>query len=188
LGQRSRKRRPAGGAAAAGKAPRGGAAAAGKAPRDDATRRGYARSRERDAAVRAALEPYAPGERPLAIKISTAVCALIAIANPVLHFAGWEVSGRQPTLLGTLALCALLAAAAVGMWRMRYWAVLGFEMLLGITLVYAGLSLLVPSNWQAVVLAIGVMVAAGTLFWKLVRVMARIQLPERRQRESAPPR
>jgi hypothetical protein len=80
----------------------------------------------------------------------------------------------------------VLLAAAYGMWRMRYWAVLGFEMLLGITLVYAGLSLLVPSNWEAVALAVGVMAIAGTLFWKLIRVMARIQLPGRARPPAAP--
>ena len=73
----------------------------------------------------------------------------------------------------------ILLAAAAGMWLRRYWAVLGFEVLLGITLVYAGLSLLFPSNWQAVVLALGVMLAAGTLFWFLIRAMARLQMPER---------
>ena len=147
--------------------------------------RGYARSRERDEAVRAALRPFEPGERPLAIKLAVALCLLIAVANPLLYLAGWEVSGQDPTLLGTLALCAVLVAAAAGMWRMRYWAVLGFEMLLGITLVYAGLSLLVPSNWQAVALALGVIAVSGWLFWKLIRVMARIQLPSRAQPPTA---
>jgi protein-S-isoprenylcysteine O-methyltransferase Ste14 len=136
---------------------------------------------ERDEELRAKLEPYAEGERPWPIKASVVVCVLIAIANPILYLAGWEVSGEDPNLGGALALCVVLLAAAYGMWRMRYWAVLGFEMLLGITLVYAGLSLLVPSNWEAVALAVGVMAIAGTLFWKLIRVMARIQLPERKR-------
>jgi hypothetical protein len=146
--------------------------------------RGYSRSRERDDELRAKLEPYAEGERPWAIKASVVVCVLIAIANPILYLAGWEVSGEEPNLGGALALCVVLLAAAYGMWRMRYWAVLGFEMLLGITLVYAGLSLLVPSNWEAVALAVGVMAIAGILFWKLIRVMARIQLPDRQRRAA----
>ena len=161
MGQRSRKRRTA--------TPAGG----------EAMTRGYARSRQRDDELRAKLEPYPEGERPWAIKASIVLCVLIAVANPVLYLAGWEVSGQDPNLGGALALCAVLLAAAYGMWRMRYWAVLGFEMLLGITLVYAGLSLLGPSNWEAVALAFVVMAVAGTLFWKLIRVMARIQLPGR---------
>ncbi len=75
---------------------------------------------------------------------------------------------------------AVLVAAAAGMWRMRYWAVLGFEMLLGIVIVYGALSLLVASNWQGALLAVAVIALPGALFWKLIRVMARIKMPERR--------
>ena len=39
-----------------------------------------------------------------------------------------------------------MAAAAIGMWQCRYWAVLGFEALLGIAIVFSALSLLVASN------------------------------------------
>ena len=142
-------------------------------------RRGYARSRERDEAVRASLEPLAEGERPLAVTIAAILAAVLALANLGFFLAGWEVTGEDPTAGGVLAFCALLLAAAVGMWFRRYWAVLGFEVLLGITLVYAGLSLLFPSNWQGVVLTLGVIALAGPLFWFLIRAMARIQMPKR---------
>jgi hypothetical protein len=146
--------------------------------------RGYARSRARDDAVRASLEPLAAGERPLAVTVAAVVAALLAVANLAFFLAGWEVAGDDPSPAGVLLFCAILLAAAVGMWLRRYWAVLGFQVLLGITLVYAGLSLLFPSNWQAVVLAVGVMAAAGTLFWFLIRAMARLQMPERHRDEA----
>ena len=73
-----------------------------------------------------------------------------------------------------------MVAAAVGMWRTRYWAVLGFEALLGVSILIAALSLTVASNWQAVVLCLGTIAIAGPLFYKLVRAMARIQMPSRR--------
>jgi len=165
LGQRSRKRR---------------AAAPGAAPGDDP--RGYARSRARDDALRAALEPLAPGERPGAVTVAAVVAAAIAVANLVLYLAGWEVSGREPSVAGVLIFCAIMAAAAVGMWQRRYWAVLGFEVLLGVVLVFAGLSLLLASNWRGALLSLGVIALAGALFWKLVRAMARIQLPDRPRR------
>jgi hypothetical protein len=82
-----------------------------------------------------------------------------------------------------LIFCALMIAAAVGMWRMRYWAVLGFQALLGIAVVFAAGSLIVASNLAAVALCLGILAIAGTLFWFLVRVMARIQLPTRRPEE-----
>jgi hypothetical protein len=141
--------------------------------------RGYARSRERDDAARAALEPLAPGERPLAVTIAAIVAAVLAIANVAFYAAGWEVTGEDPKPAGVFAFAGILLAAAVGMWLRKYWAVLGFQVLLGITVIYAGLSLLFPSNWQALVLALAVLAAAGTLFWFLIRAMARIQMPER---------
>jgi hypothetical protein len=166
LGQRSRKRRTAAGD--------GDAAASGGAPP-----RGYARSRARDDAVRAALEPLGPGERPGAVTVAAILAAAIAVANLALYLAGWEVSGREPNLLGVLAFCAIMLAAAVGMWQRRYWAVLGFEVLLGVVLVFSGLSLLLASNWRGALLSVAVIALAGTLFWKLVRAMARIQMPSR---------
>jgi len=166
VGRRSRKQRPAPGAGAGG-ARSGGAA------------RGYARSRERDEAARAQLQPLAPGERPLAVTIAAVVAAVLALANVGFLLAGWEVAGEEPKPGGVLLFAAILLGAAVGMWLLRYWAVLGFQVLLGITVVYAGLSLLFPSNWYAVVLAVAVLLSAGTLFWFLIRAMARIQMPKR---------
>jgi len=161
MGKRSRKARSTAGARP------GGAA------------RGYARSRERDEAVRAQLQPLAPGERPLAVTIAAVLAAVLAVANIGFFLAGWEVAGEDPKPGGVILFAVILLAAAVGMWFRRYWAVLGFQVLLGITAIYAGLSLLFPSNWQAVVLALGVLLATGTLFWFLIRAMARIQMPDR---------
>jgi hypothetical protein len=141
--------------------------------------RGYARSRERDDAIRAKLEPFGPGERPLAITISAGLAAFISIANFVLYFVGWEVQGEDPSIGSTLALCVVLLAAAVGLWRMKYWAVLGFEVLLGVLVVFAALSLMLASNIRAALLSVAVIAIAGPLFWLLIRVMARIQMPRR---------
>jgi hypothetical protein len=162
LGQRSRKRRRPAAAAP----------------------RGYARSRARDEAARAALEPLAPGERPGAVTVAAVLAALIALSNPALYLAGWEVSGSRPSVPGMLLFSAILGAAAVGLWLSRYWAVLGFQVLLGVLLVFAGLSLLLASNWRGALLSLAVIVVAGALFWKLVRAMARIQMPQRPRRET----
>jgi peptidoglycan/LPS O-acetylase OafA/YrhL len=58
--------------------------------------------------------------------------------------------------------------------------VLGFEALLAYQVIVAALSLAVASNWWAVALCVVVIVLGGWLFWKLIRAMARIQMPERR--------
>ena len=107
-------------------------------------------------------------------------------ANPLLYLDGWEVSGTRPSIPGVLLLSLILGVAAVGLWLRQYWAVIGFEVLLGVTIVFAGLSLPFASNWQAAVLSLAFIGVGGTLFWKLVRAMARIQMPERPRRETPP--
>ena len=145
--------------------------------------RGYARGRERDAAARAALQPLAPGERPRAVTAAAILAALLGAANVVLLAAGWEIEGGGQSVAGVLIFAGLMAAAAIGMWRCRYWAVLGFEALLGIAIVYAAMALLVASNFEAVIRCLAIIAIAGPLFWLLIRAMARIQLPSRRPQE-----
>ena len=63
--------------------------------------------------------------------------------------------------------------------RRRYWAVLGFEALLAFQILVTSLALTVASTLAAAgecLVAIGL---GGWLFWKLVRVMGRIQAGER---------
>jgi hypothetical protein len=138
------------------------------------------RSEQRNADVRARLKPLTPGERPGAVTAAAVLALLLAAGNIAFLIAGVKVGGKQPAIGGVIAFSALMVAAAVGMWRARYWAVLGFEALLGVSVLIAALSLTVASNWQAVVLCIGTIAVCGPLFYKLVRAMARIQMPQRR--------
>jgi hypothetical protein len=145
--------------------------------------RGYARSRERDDAARAALVPLRPGERPWPIALSAILAAVFAVANVVLIFAGWQVDGERP-VGGGLVFAGVMLAAAIGMWRLSYWAVLGFEVLLGVTFVGAMLSLLRAGDAWGVLLAVIVMATTGPLFYLLIRQMARIQMPQRPPRRD----
>ena len=145
--------------------------------------RGYARARERDDAVRARLTPLAPGERPLALRLSALLALLIAVANVVALVAGVRVDGSRP-VAGALLFAAVMGLASLGMWQRRYWAVLGFEALLGVSMVYAVLSLMLAANLLAALLCLAVLVIAGPLFWMLVRVMARIQTPRRERADE----
>ena len=162
-------RDPAGGESSAGDPPGGAAAMS----------RGYARSRERNEEARRNLEPLTPGERPRAVTVAAILAALLVVANAVVYVAGWEVQGSQPSLRGLLTYSVVLAAAAVGMWRAKYWAVLGFEMLLAITIILTAAVLLRASNWQAVVFCVAVLAVCTPLFWFLIRAMARLQMPTR---------
>jgi hypothetical protein len=134
------------------------------------------RAEERNAALRAQLEPFAPGERPLALKVSAVLAALIGVGNLVALAAGATVNGARP-ILPALLLALLMGIFAVGLWQRRYLAVLAWEALLGVTMVYAALSLMLASNVAAVLVCVGLLVVCTPLFWLLIRVMARIQVP-----------
>ena len=177
MARRARKRRPG---AAPSRPPRPGATAKPAATNGGGSMaRGYARAREKDEAARAALVPLAPGERPWPVALSAVLAAVFAVANAILVLAGWEVDGRRP-VAGGLIFASVMLAAAIGMWRLKYWAVLGWEVLLGVTFIGAMLSLLRAGNVQGVLLALAVMALTGPLFWLLIRQMARIQMPTRK--------
>ena len=67
--------------------------------------------------------------------------------------------------------------AAWGLWHSRYWAVLGFQALLAIVLLLTGVSLAVVSSVWGALIELVVLAAAGTLFWFMVKALARIQMP-----------
>ena len=135
-----------------------------------------ARGEERNAALRAQLEPFGPGERPLALKLSALLAALIGIGNLVALAAGATVNGARP-VAPALVLALLMGMFAVGLWQRRYLAVLAWEALLGVTMIYAALSLMLASNLAAVLVCLALLVVCAPLFWQLIRVMARIQVP-----------
>jgi hypothetical protein len=142
---------------------------------DDAMARGYAKARERDEAVRAALEPLKPGERPWPIVAASALAVLVALGNVILVFTGWEGDKKPP-----LIFAAVMLVAAAGMWNLKYWAVLGFEVLLGVSFSFALLALLRAENFAAVAQCLIGMAITGPLFYFLIRQMARIQMPTRK--------
>jgi hypothetical protein len=141
--------------------------------------RGYARGRKREEEARAALKPLQPGERPKAVTAAAILATLLLVANVAVYLAGWDVQGSQPTVRGLVIYSVILGAAAVGMWLGKYWAVLGFQMLLGITIIFTALGLLRASNWAAVLFCAGVLAVCTPLFWFLIRAMARLQMPPR---------
>ena len=162
-------------------------ASTGEAAADTEPRpRGYARSRARDEAARAALEPLAPGERPTAVTVAAIAAALLAAANLIAVIAGWDGAAgsddRARAIAGSLLVTGLLCVVAYGMWQARYWAVLGMQTLLALTVIAASLGLVTAANAGAMVVLVAMIAAAGTLFWFLVKAMARIQMPERPSR------
>ena len=74
---------------------------------------------------------------------------------------------------------AVICVVAVGMWQSKYWAVLGMQTLLAITIIIGSLGLVTATSIVAALVLVVMIAAAGTLFWFLVKAMARIQMPER---------
>jgi hypothetical protein len=144
----------------------------------------YARGRAKDAAARAALEPLAPGERPTAVTVGAIAAGVLALANVVAVGAGWDTgpgSGDRDAsaVAGSLLVTGVLCVVAYGMWKARYWAVLGMQTLLAITIIISSLALITAVSLWGTVLLVLILAAAGALFWFLVKAMARIQMPER---------
>jgi hypothetical protein len=151
----------------------------------DPLRRRYARGRARDEQIRQGLEPLEPGERPRVVTIAAAIAFLFAIANVIASLTGDDLSSEQgdPTVLTTVT-TSILVLAGIGMLARRYWAVLGFQVILGLQIVVFSLALLrVQKWWLGILMAIAIGLL-GWLFWKLIRAMARLQMPDR---EPPPP-
>lgn len=135
---------------------------------------------EREAQARAALEPLGAHERPPALLIAVAVCALLALGVLVGGLTIHDLASHGGSLPGAIFLAAVLAALAQGMYRRRYMAVLGFEALLAFQIIVTSLALVVASTIKAALFCVVAVGLGGWLFWKLVRVMGRIQAAERR--------
>jgi hypothetical protein len=144
---------------------------------------GYARSRAKDDAARAALKPLRPGERPAAVTVGAIVATLFAVANIVALAFGYNASEDTVSpgsdVTASVLTTLILGVVAYGMWRAKYWGVLGLQTLLALTLIIASLNLLFANSLWAAVLLVLILAGTGTLFWFLIKAMARIQMPER---------
>jgi hypothetical protein len=149
---------------------------AGPAPR-------ASRSEAKNEAARAALKPLAPGERPTAVTVGAIVALVCALANVIAVVVGWDQGvdedDRARALAYTVLATGVLLVVAWGMWRSKYWAVLGMQTLLALTLIASSLALVTVSSAGGALLLVAILAAAGTLFWFMVKAMARIQMPER---------
>jgi hypothetical protein len=137
------------------------------------------RGAAREELARASLEPLGEHERPPALLIAIAVAAVLAVAVIVGALTIHGLRKHGGSLPGGVFLGAVLALLAAGMYQRRYWAVLGFEALLAFQILVTSLALVVASTLYAAGLCLVSIVLGGWLFWKLVRVMGRIQAGER---------
>jgi len=130
--------------------------------------------------LRATLEPLAPGERPWPLIVAVVLSILTGGVQLALFLLGVKlrVAGTHAKAGPTIAFAVLMFVCAWGMWTLRYWALLGFMALLGITVVTFALALIKVSSALGFVIALAGVGIGGYLFWKLVRVLSRIQMPK----------
>ncbi len=176
LGQRSRKRgrrtKPPGAAGTATAAP----------PRAPAPTEPPepSRSTQRDAAARATLKPLAPGERPWSVIIGAVIALFVGGGDLIDVILGGRFSfgHTHAGVGGVILFSVMMLICAVGMWQMRYWAVLGFQAILAIVILIFSLLLIRASNLVGFAVAVVIVGGGGLLFYKLVRTLSRIQMPK----------
>ena len=139
-----------------------------------------ARSEARNETAREELEPLHEGERPAVVTVAAVISTLVA-GLALAGYALWDVlrdDGRPPAG-GVVVFVVVIAVMAYGLWRARYWAVLGFQAALVIVILSATLGTI---SALTVGLALGnlvLLLGAGALFYFMVKALARIQMPER---------
>lgn len=149
----------------------------------EADRRGMSRSELRNQQAREELEPLEEGERPRIVTIGATLSALIAASIIGAWIAGVEVRvgnsnvEERPNAFQVFPPAILFAVMAFGMWRARYWAVLGFEAIMAIIMVGSFITLIAATSAFQAITAGGALVGAGLLFWFTVKALARIQMP-----------
>jgi hypothetical protein len=141
------------------------------------------RSEQKNREAREALVPLKEGERPRVVTIGAALSALLALSVVGAYVAGAEVDGERPPFVQVLVPTLLMGLMAWGMWRARYWAVLGFQTLMLILILATALGLVQAVNAAQVAGNFLVLTISGTLFYFMIKALARIQMPS-----SAPPR
>jgi hypothetical protein len=142
--------------------------------------RGYAKAEQRNREAREALEPLGAGERPRVVTIGAVISGLIALSIAISWLAGGEVNGEKPRLVQALAPALLMGLMSWGMWRARYWAVLGFQLILVLLIFAAFTGLVVSATSVTQIVGTTLLLAvSGTLFFFMVKAMARIQMPTR---------
>jgi hypothetical protein len=147
------------------------------------------RYEERNAEARAKLEPLEPGERPAAVTVGAIVAAVLAViftVSAVLAVAGVDAGGRDIKPAPVIAFAIVFWAMSVGMWRARYWAVLGFQTLLLLMMLASAFGLVVVSSVLQAVGTTLLLLGSGALFYFMIRAMARIQMPSPPSGPNAP--
>lgn len=141
-----------------------------------------ARTEAKNQAAREELEPLAAGERPRAVTaaaIVSAIAATIFTVSAVVAATGAiHVHGRDPSPVPLALFAALLWTMTWGLWNSRYWAVLGFQMLLLLEMLASAGGLIQVATIPQFLATTALLAGSAVLFYFMIRAMARIQMPK----------
>jgi hypothetical protein len=148
----------------------------------DTMKAGYAKSEVKNQRVRENLEPLEKGERPTVVTVgavfATVVATIFWVSSFVALLTNTKVNGVEPNIGQLLSTAIVMSLLAWGMWTARYWAVLGFQMLLVLLILAAIAGLVVAGTLIQMVSTTILLIGLSLLFYFMVKAMARIQMPQ----------
>ena len=149
-----------------------------------------ARTEAKNQAAREALEPLEAEERPTVVTVAAVISAALALGTVLAYALGLEVGEvddfgnetgeAKPSVFPTVVSTAVLSIMAYGLWRARYWAVLGFQTILVLVIVVAVLGLVQVTEVPRALAFAAILALSSALFYRMIKAMARIQMPDRR--------
>lgn len=195
MADRKRKRKRNGGGSGAAKAtpaatrPAPASAPAPAPPKGgggDAMKRGYAKAELKNIAAREALEPIGPENRPRVVLVACAwlLLACVSLVVSIVTADGDDAAGQR---VGNALMLLVVLVAIWGTYRLRPWAILGAQTLFALAFVFTVLAAVFSDK---VLLSLALAASAlitGAIFYKMIRVMARVQKMELRRRGELDP-
>lgn len=145
------------------------------------------KSEQRNAQARAKLQPLAANERPAPLLAGAVLAVVFAVANLLVVLLGHKLplaENRTNALITTYVMSGLLLIIGIGMFARKYWATLSFEAVLGIQLLTLSLALLQAKNALMALVICLLICILGWLFWKLIRVMGRMQITAKQAKQQ----
>jgi len=148
-----------------------------------------AKTEAKNQAARDALVPLGPDERPTIVTVAAVISAALTLATITAYALGVEV-GRvdefgtetgegKANIIQTAAFTLILGAMSYGLWRARYWAVLGFQTILVLWIVLLTFALIQVTDLVRALVIVALLAGTSVLFYRMVKAMARIQMPDR---------
>ncbi|MDQ3728352.1 MAG: hypothetical protein M3355_02060 [Actinomycetota bacterium] len=148
-----------------------------------------ARTEAKNQAAREELDPLEPDERPGIVTVAAVISALLVLGTLITYIAGVEVNtfddfgtktgATKPNIFATVASSLVLGAMAYGLWKARYWAVLGFQTILVLVIVVTVFALIQAQDILRALALFAFLAGTSFLFYRMVKAMARIQMPDR---------